>query len=298
MTTLSVIGAPSSAGAYGPGQELTPRVLRRHGLIETLRSIGIDVVDRGDGRLAEFGPDDDHPTARNPETVTAVATELADSVAAALADGHRLLVLGGDCTIELGVVSGAIRDGARVGLAYVDLDSDLNTPETGDGALDWMGVAHLLDVPGAVDGLAGLGPRRPLLDADAVRMFAVENVTAAERAVVDRLGLHIEPLAAILGDLDGVAARTRAWAASYDRVMVHVDIDVLDYTKFPIAHEVRTSPGLELGQLTELLRVLCGLDTWCSLTLTEVNPHHAPDEAESFGRLIAMLSDALGVTSG
>ncbi len=296
MTTLSVIGAPSSAGAYGPGQELTPTVLRRHGLVETLRSIGLDVVDRGDGRLAVFGPDDDHPTARNPDTVAAVSRELAGSVATALADDHRLLVLGGDCTIELGVVAGAIRDGARVGLAYVDLDADLNTPETGDGAIDWMGVAHLLDVPGAIDELAGLGPRRPLLDADAVRLFAAENITAAERATVDRLGLHIEPLAAVVGDLDGVADRTRAWAATYDRVLVHVDIDVLDYTKFPIAHEVRSSPGLELGQLTDLLRALCRLDNWRSLTLTEVNPHHAPDEAESFGRLIAMLSDALGGT--
>jgi arginase len=294
MTTLSVIGAPSSAGAYGPGQELTPTVLRRHGLIETLGSIGLDVLDRGDGRLAEFGPDDDHPRARNPETVAAVARELADGVAAAFADDHRLLVLGGDCTIELGVVAGAIRDGARVGLAYVDLDADLNTPETGDGAIDWMGVAHVLDVPGAIDELAGLGPRRPLLDPDAVRLFAAENVTAAERAAVDRLGLHIEPLAAVVGDLDAVAERTRAWAATYDRVLVHVDIDVLDYTKFPIAHEVRTSPGLELDQLTDLLRTLCDLDNWSALTLTEVNPHHAPDEAESFGRLIAMLSDALG----
>jgi hypothetical protein len=28
---------------------------------------------------------------------------------------------------------------------------------------------------------------------------------------------------------------------------VHVDIDVLDYTKFPIAHEIRDAPP-ELGQ--------------------------------------------------
>ena len=59
-----------------------------------------------------------------------------------------MLVLGGDCTVELGTVAGAIRSGTTVGLAYIDLDADLNTPETGDGILDWMGVAHLLDVPG------------------------------------------------------------------------------------------------------------------------------------------------------
>jgi arginase len=238
--------------------------------------------------------DERSPEARNVNTVAAVASELADTVAAAFADGHDILVLGGDCTIELGTVAGAIRDGARVGLAYVDLDSDLNVPGTGEGALDWMGVAHLLDVPGAHKTLTSLAGRRPMLDVEAVRLFAVENITTFERSVIDRLGLHVEPLADVVDDPDAVAERTRAWAASYDRILVHVDIDVLDYTKFPIAHEIRDAPGLELPQLARLLRDLHRLPNWSALTLSEVNPDHAPDERDSFGRLIEMLGDVLG----
>lgn len=294
MAPLSVIGAPTSAGAFGPGQERAPAVFRAHGLLDALRSRGLDVVDRGDGRLAEFAPDERNPDARNVGTVAAVAGELADTVAAAFADGHDVLVLGGDCTIELGTVAGAIRDGARVGVAYVDLDSDLNIPGTGEGALDWMGVAHLLDVDGADETLTSLAGRRPMLDADAVRLLAAENITAFERSVVDRLGIHVEPLAAVVGEPDAVAERTRAWAATYDRILVHVDIDVLDYPKFPIAHEVRDSPGLELPQLDRLLRDLRGLPNWSAMTLSEVNPDHAPDERESFGRLIELLGDVLG----
>jgi arginase len=292
--TLSVIGAPTSAGAYGPGQERTPSVFRQHGLLTSLADRGLDVVDRGDGRLEAWRIDEVNPAASNADTVAAVAAELSDTAAAALEADHDVLVLGGDCTIELGVVAGAIRDGASVGLAYVDLDADLNTPETGDGVLDWMGVAHLLDIPGAHDEVAGFGPRRPLLEPAAVRLFAVENVTPAERAVIDRLGLHIEPLAAVVDEPDAVADRTRAWAAAYDRLLVHVDIDVLDYTKFPIAEEVRDSPGLELSELTRLLADLCGLPNRRAITLTEINPDHAPDERQSFDRLIAMIVDVLG----
>lgn len=294
MVALSVIGAPTSAGAFGPGQERAPSAFRVHGLLDALRACGLDVVDRGDGRRAEWRTDPRSPEARNVNTVAAVARELADAVAAAFADGHDILVLGGDCTIELGTVAGAIRDGARVGLAYVDLDSDLNIPGTGEGALDWMGVAHLLDVAGADERLTSLAGRRPILDAEAVRLFAVQNITAFERSVIDRLGLQLEPLAAVANDPGAVAERTRAWAASYDRILVHVDIDVLDYTKFPIAHEIRDTPGLELPQLTRLLRDLHGLPNWSTLTLTEVNPDHAPDERDSFGRLIEMLGDVLG----
>jgi hypothetical protein len=50
-----------------------------------------------------------------------------------------------------------------VGFLYIDFDADLNPPEQSDGALDWTGVAHMLDIPGAVSQLADLGPRRPLL---------------------------------------------------------------------------------------------------------------------------------------
>ena len=294
MAALSVIGAPTSAGAFGPGQERAPSAFRAHGLLDALRARDLDAVDRGDGRRAEWRTDERSPEARNVNTVAAVATELADTVAAAFADGHDILVLGGDCTIELGTVAGAIRDGARVGLAYVDLDSDLNVPGTGEGALDWMGVAHLLDVAGAHETLTSLAGRRPMLDVEAVRLFAVENVTTFERSVIDRLGLHVEPLADIVDDPDAVAERTRAWAASYDRILVHVDIDVLDYTKFPIAHEIRDAPGLELPQLARLLRDLHRLPNWSALTLSEVNPDHAPDERDSFSRLIEMLGDVLG----
>src|SRR5215207_495306 len=294
MAALSVIGAPTIAGAFGPGQERAPSAFRAHGLLDALRARGLDAVDRGDGRRAEWRTDERSPEARNVSTVAAVASELADTVAAAFADGHDILVLGGDCTIELGTVAGAIRDGARVGLAYVDLDADLNVPGTGEGALDWMGVAHLLDVAGAHETLTSLAGRRPMLDVEAVRLFAVENFTTFERSVIDRLGLHVEPLADVVDDPDAVAERTRAWAASYDRILVHADIDVLDYTKFPIAHEIRDSPGLELPQLARLLRDLHGLPNWSALTLSEVNPDHAPDERDSFGRLIEMLGDVLG----
>jgi arginase len=292
MVALSVIGAPTSAGAFGPGQERAPSAFRAHGLLGALRARGLNVVDRGDGRRAVWRTDQRSPEARNISTVAAVARELADTVAAALADGHDILVLGGDCTIELGTVAGAIRDGARVGLAYVDLDSDLNIPGTGEGALDWMGVAHLLDVAGADETLTSLAGRRPMLDVEAVRLFAVYNITTFERSVIDRVRLQVEPLADVVNEPDAVAERTRAWAASYDRILVHVDIDVLDYTKFPIAHEIRDSPGLELWQLARLLRDLHGLPNWSTLTLTEVNPDHAPDERDS--RLIEMLGDVLG----
>ena len=67
------------------------------------------------------------------------------------------MVLGGDCTVGVGTVAGLQHRVERLGVVYVDRHADLNVPDsTVDGALDWMGVAHMLDIDGAVDGLASL----------------------------------------------------------------------------------------------------------------------------------------------
>src|SRR5574341_1470465 len=105
---LSLIGAPSSAGAYAPGQEKAPAALRSAGLLAYLHSHGISVEDRGDVPGFRWRADREHPRAMHVETVAAVARATADHVEAALADGAVVLILGGDCTVELGTVAGTL----------------------------------------------------------------------------------------------------------------------------------------------------------------------------------------------
>jgi arginase len=83
-------------------------------------------------------------------------------------------------------------------MIYVDLDTDLNAPETSDGALDWTGVAHLLDIPGAAPELAALGPRRPMPRPHEVLFLAAANIAPAERATIERLGLPVNRLGGIV----------------------------------------------------------------------------------------------------
>jgi hypothetical protein len=143
------------------------------------------------------------PTARPPLCRRTRAQAVAARTAAALAAGHDLLLLGGDCTVELGAVAGAIGRFASVGLVYVDGDTDLNPPEASDGALDWTGVAHLLDLPGTTEELAGLGGTRPMLGSEDVLNFAAFPI--AENTRRDR-GLTLEELDAVLVELRAMPA--------------------------------------------------------------------------------------------
>ena len=98
-------------------------------------------------------------------------------------------MLGGDCTVGIGTVAGHVGSGERVGLVYFDSHADLNVPESvPEGALDWMGMAHMLGEEGAEPELVNSGPRAPLLETDQVLLFAwgPGQATAFEREVIER----------------------------------------------------------------------------------------------------------------
>ena len=207
--------------------------------------------------------------------MASVATAVADLVAQSLDGGSAVLVLGGDCTVGIGTVAGALASSTNVGLVYVDLDTDLNTPQTTtDGALDWMGVAHLLSLPGTVPAVAEMGPRTPLLLPDQVLLYGADNVTPAGGRS-SRPGDQRGPTRGGGGSPTGTArAVAREWAQRFDRVLVHVDVDVLDYLDLPIAEETRRNRGLRFTQLVAALRELVAAPNWVGLTLCEVNPDH------------------------
>ena len=156
MAALTILGVPTSAGAFTPGQELAPAALREAGLVAALTERGVEVRDLGDSPVWRWRPDRERPRAQNLGAVASIATDTAGRVERALAGGAGpLLVLGGDCTIELGTLAGHLGRDASVGLVYFDLHPDLNTPESvTEGTFDWMGMAHALNVGGA-DARAG-----------------------------------------------------------------------------------------------------------------------------------------------
>jgi len=292
---LIIIGAPSSAGAYAPGQEKAPGALRAAGLLECLRAHGIHADDRGDVPGFRWRADKANPRAMNADKATMVARATADRVATALAEGSATLVLGGDCTVELGTVAGGLRGTESIGLVYIDLDTDLNTPEsTEDGALDWMGVAHMLGIEGTVPGLVGFGPRVPMLRPDQVLFFANDNSKPFERKIIEDRGIAEVRLAAVVADPSGAARSVvDGWARRFDRLLVHLDLDVLDYLDMPLAEERRRNRGLRFDQLMASLRVFLQARNWVGLTVTELNPDHGESDGSTLRSFTESLSDAL-----
>ena len=273
------VGVPTSAGAHHAGQELAPAALRSAGLIDRLRAAGVSVTDGGDLPVTPFQVSPGRY--RNRSAVAWVAGRVRDRVAAVRADGGAPLVVGGDCTITLGVVAGF---GPGVRLVYQDGDTDLgglgNADAPSSGILDSMGVAHLLGA-GAPE-LTGLGSAVPLVAPERLALVGGDprETTSAGRDYLTRRGVSVQEGPSLAASPADTARRALAAVGSAGPLVVHFDVDVIDSGDLPLANYPHYDSGVSAVAAFACLRELCQAGSPDALVLTEVNPTHDPSGAQ------------------
>lgn len=287
MQPIGLIGAPSSAGAYAPGQELAPRRLREAGLLGRLEEFGVAVHDRGDLTPRRWSPDPASRYAQNVDGVVAAIEEVRTAVAGCAADGQRALVLGGDCTVGLGTIAAF----DAPGLVYLDLHADMNVPSsTRDGALDWMGLGHALSLEGCVPAVAASCDLRG--DQVALLGFDSSQATEWEREQVAAQEVGVVEVAALAADPAGAARAALALVG--DRLLlVHFDVDVVDFTDAPLSENTGRNVGVPLETALDALGALLGDPRVAALTVTELNPLHGAADGGTLTRFVDGLAEAL-----
>jgi arginase len=294
---MKMLGVPTSAGAFAPGQEQAPAALRDAGLLERLAEAGLEVEDLGDSGVRRWRPDPANRRAQNREAVAAIAKETAGRVEQALETNGPLLVLGGDCTVELGTVAGHVADGGRFGLVYFDVHPDLNTPKSvHPGAFDWMGVAHMLGVEGADSLVSEFGPRSPLLEDDQLLLFGwgLEQAQPFEREQIEARGLEQLTLEEVAQDPTVAAERVLGgFAERFERLAIHFDVDTIDFTDAPLSENTGRNEGLSFDAAMRALAVLASSERLSSLTITELNPLHGAEDGATLERFVDGLTRAL-----
>jgi arginase len=294
---LALIGVPSSAAAHRVGQDTAPARLRAAGLVEQLQAADLEVHDCGDLPAARFHPDPSHPEAQSLQRVRSVATGVKDQVQRAVRSGFLPLVIGGDCTIEIGVLAGLLHHATGLGLLYADGHVDLNTPNTSpSGIFDGMGMAHIVGVGGAAPELSRLGPVYPLLAADKVVLFGYNpaEVDEAERRV-----LAGQPFVTFSVDQirsNGVKAAREALTLledRADRIAVHLDVDVIDQGDFPATDVPQRTAGLPFDDTLECLEVFVSSAKLAALTIAEFNPEIGEETGSLATKFVARVVRAL-----
>ena len=296
----TVLGVPSSAGAYCVGVERAPGALRAAGLVEHLRASGTDVVDAGDLTTRLWFPDRERPFAQNLGEEADALVELSTAAASLLAAEQRLLVLGGSCTVAVGLCDAMARAGERPRLVYIDRHLDLNTPRsTTEGSLSWMGMAHALGLEGAAPELVDLMYRTPLLQPSDLVYLGVDlsrETTDWERGQAAEHRIAVVDQTALCDDPRRAAADARRILAS-GPFLVHLDVDVLDFLDAPIAENVNgRNSGPTIAILGQALGALLeDPDCW-GMSIGQLDPAHASADRTAIPRLVSAFVSALSST--
>ena len=289
--TVLILGAPIEVGTSEAGAIMGPAALRTAGLLRSLRDLGHTVVDRGD--LVPDGP----AGARGLPAVTAWTRTLSRAVETALDAGGLPLVIGGDHSLSLGSVDGALRHCAAQGrplfVLWLDAHADFNTPETSpSGNFHGMPLAALCGEPG----LAGLfpDPPRPPLDPAQVHLFGLRSIDAGERELVTAHRVEVTDMRHI--DEFGVVAPLRR---SLERVAsadghLHVSFDV-DFLDPGIAPGVGTTVpgGATFREAHLIMEMLHDSGLVRSLDVVELNPF-LDDRGRSARVLVELVASLFG----
>lgn len=129
----TIIGVPTNLGAHNMGIEMGPDAYRYQDLIPRLERAGLALQDAGNVQVPDRWAVDrgNNPKLPYLQEILRICTDTAKLTQAAINDGRKPVVLGGDHSICLGAVSGAsVAVDGDIGLIYFDAHGDMNTADT------------------------------------------------------------------------------------------------------------------------------------------------------------------------
>ncbi len=283
-----LLGAPWDCSGTNRGEQAAPAELRHAGL-----SALVD-VDAGDS------PTVIDSSVRDPtsgvlalqETVRAALT-LTESLSTAL-DNHpalRPIVIGGDCSILLGIVPSLRARAGRIALCTIDGHPDYSTgsqSETGETAD--MELAILTgDGPEELTTLAGAPPMVEVQDV----MLMGHRETGLDEASAAEVGRLPKDLARISSDellrdpqLAGEAAVDHLGQRGRE-FWLHLDLDVLDPRVLPAVSYPQPG-GPDWAQLETAMRPLIESPRLLGVSLADYRPDLDPD-GELAGRIVDLI---------
>ena len=294
----------------------------RQPLQAALRSLGRTLLDRGDVQLpAEAAaaerraalaslPSSSEPSSpspsgrqlRNAASVGAANSVLREAAEASAREGDFTLVVGGDHSVAIGSIAGALaaRPGLRV--LWVDAHADINTPSSSpSGNLHGMPLALLLrlfEPPApAFSWLAGT----PALQASALAYVALRDLDAGEVQLIGQLGIRAFTMADI--DRKGIGAVMKEalkWLAAGSGsaaapLHLSLDIDACDPSVAP-ATGTAVQGGLSYREAHFICEACAESGRLVSMDIVEVNPLLGGESrgASTVANATAFVASALG----
>lgn len=271
------IGVASCLGGAIAGCDEGPEKLKASGLSAAIRHNGLDAY------WSEILVPEPSPCA-----LQFLLQRVADAAAAAIVEGERSLVIGGDHSMAAGTWRGIGKAlGNAPGMLWIDAHLDSHTPATSPtgnahgmplAALFGIGDSSMTDIPG------------PCLDPARTVVIGIRSYEASEIELLESLGVRLFAMPEIkVRGLPEVFAEARSIVAR-GPWGISLDMDAIDPVLAP-GVSTPVAEGLLPEDLRQVLRGVLRERDCVGLEIAEFNPRADPD-GRTTGVLLGLLDAA------
>jgi arginase family enzyme len=295
--SIDITYVPADCGSVIPGKSRAPKAFQDVGIANKLQAAGIPSVSEHQAldspatfAVTSFVPGRVRNEDVNISVCERVHRTIKQNLNSSPANPPFQLILGGECCMSPAILSAFWRHAAtrspfmRVGLVYIDADTDLASPTDpgSTGIFAGMNMTHLIRASGALQRMEQFSrpSGEPVCDATNTVLFSINMSFPGNKPqhlaylfdndykVISSTSVAREPESSAMKALNQLKD-------SVDIIFVHLDVDSIDPQMFPLAN-VPNFTGVKFEEMMRALKVLLGSEKVGGLTVAEVNPDHDP----------------------
>ncbi|THH38756.1 arginase [Aliishimia ponticola] len=295
-TTCILIGAPVDCGKRRLGCLMGPDAFRAARLPEALRSLGHDVIDRGNLRPADHPADADDAFLHKLNETVGWTKTLMQAATQEMAHGLPIF-LGGDHALALGTVPGvaafAKAQGRPQFVLWLDAHTDYHSPQTtGSGNLHGTPVGYFT----GRSGFDAFPPPAATVPAENICMIGLRSVDPEERTALDDTPIARHDMREI--DERGIARPLQEFltrvADANGFLHVSLDVDFIDPAHAP-GVGTTVPGGATVREAHLVMEMIHDSGLMTSLDVVELNPF-LDDRGQTAHLMVDLVASALGRT--
>jgi len=270
---VDIIGIPIDLGADRRGVDMGPSAIRYAHLQKKLEALGYTVEDRGNIEvpIAEMCSITD-PKLKYIDCIVPMSRRTAGAVSSSMKAGSFPLVLGGDHSLSIGSIRGAVKF-KKLGVVWIDAHADFNTEQTTpSGNIHGMPLAAL----------CGFGDQRltqlwdeplPVVDPKRVAIIGARDLDPGEKVNLREAGVMVMGMEQIdrLGMVTVMEKAIERVSRETDGIYLSFDMDAMDPRHAP-GVGTPVPAGLTQREAHLACEMIAETGTLAGMDIVEVNP--------------------------
>ena len=278
MEKVTILGVPLNLGSRNLEVGMGPNAFRHQNLLEKLTYAGFTVTDAGniECKYREHLKVGNHKL-RYLDEILRVSEESAKQTFQLVQKGEKVVALGGDHSLCLGVISGAsIALNGEIGLIYLDAHGDMNTTETTlTGNIHGMPLSALL----------GFGDKNLVNVFKPTRKISKENMLhvggndfdQGELALIEKENLQCFKIIDMLSDgFKPLFEHINKLSKKVKNIWVSLDLDVIDEMHAP-GVGMPNKAGLTYREITTIADYI---GKHCNVVGVDIDEYNPPTDID------------------